>query len=151
MVSWGTGRFMPIEHRLGGFTLIELMIVMAVIAVIAAIAVPIYQTDVARTHATAGLAEIAAGEIAYETLVNEGVVSGSSYADVSNLGLSSETPNCSITATAPASGSSMIQCVLKGTGAVSGHYINLVRNGDGTWSCVSDLESSYRPRSCMAG
>lgn len=135
-----------------GFTLIELMIVVAIIAVLAAIAVPVYQTYVARAHATAGLAEIDPGRTAYETLVNQGVVSGSYYADVDNLGLPSTTSNCSsITATAPVSGKSTIQCVLRGTTSVSGSYIDLVRSSSGSWQCVSNLNPDYMPSSCISG
>lgn len=134
-----------------GFTLIELMIVVAIIAILAAIATPLYQTYVARAQATAGLSEIAPGRTAYETLVNQGVVSGASYADAGNLGLPTDTPNCTITATAPASGDSRIQCALKGSTAVSGKHIDLVRDSSGSWQCVSDLNPSYMPRSCTSG
>lgn len=138
-------------RRQNGFTLIELMIVVAIIAILAAIAVPLYQTYVAQAHAAAGLSEISPGRTAYETLVNQGVASDNSYADVDNLGLPSDTPTCTITATAPASGNSMIQCTLKGPSSVSGHYINLVRNSSGSWQCTSNLSPSYMPRSCVSG
>jgi len=134
-----------------GFTLIELMIVVAIIAILAAIATPLYQTYVARARATAGLSEITPGRTAYETLINQGVVSGTVYADAGNLGLPTDTPNCTITATAPASGDSRIQCALKGSTAVSGKHIELVRNSSGSWQCVSDLNPSYMPRSCTSG
>ena len=135
-----------------GFTLIELMIVVAIIAILAAIATPLYQTYVARAQATAGLSEITPGRTAYETLINQGVVSGGSYTNVDNLGLPTSTPNCTtITATAPASGNSQIQCTLKGSTAVSGRHIDLVRNSSGSWQCVSDLDPSYMPRSCTSG
>jgi type IV pilus assembly protein PilA len=135
----------------GGFTLIELMIVVAIIAILAAIAIPLYQTYVARAQATAGLSEITPGRTAYETLVNQGVATGSSYANVDNLGLPTDTPNCTITATAPASGNSMIRCSLKGGAAIHGNYIDLVRDSSGSWHCVSDLKPSYMPSSCNPG
>jgi len=135
----------------GGFTLIELMIVVAIIAILAAIATPLYQTYVARAQATAGLSEITPGRTAYETLVNQGVVSGANYANVDNLGLPTDTQNCTITATAPASGDSKIQCALKGSTAVRGKHIELVRNSSGSWQCVSDLQPSYMPSSCISG
>ena len=135
----------------GGFTLIELMIVVAIIAILAAIATPLYQTYVARAQATAGLSEITPGRTAYETLLAQGVASGANYANVDNLGLPTDTPNCTITATAPASGDSRIKCALKGSAAVSNHYIDLVRDSSGSWQCVSDLQPSYMPSSCISG
>lgn len=134
-----------------GFTLIELMIVVAIIAILAAIATPLYQTYVARAQATAGLSEITPGRTAYETLINQGVVSGGNYANVDNLGLPSDTSTCTITATAPASGASKIRCTLKGAAAIRGDYIDLVRSSSGSWRCVSNLEPSYMPRSCISG
>jgi type IV pilus assembly protein PilA len=134
-----------------GFTLIELMIVVAIIAILAAIAIPLYQTYVARAQATAGLSEITPGRTAYETLIAQGVATGSSYANVDNLGLPTDTQNCTITATAPASGDSRIQCTLKGSTAVNHHYIDLVRDSSGSWQCVSDLNPSYMPHSCISG
>ncbi|MBD8899281.1 pilin [Rhodanobacter sp. DHG33] len=142
---------MPHARASGGFTLIELMIVVAIIAVLAAIAIPMYQTYVARAQATAGLSEITPGRTAYETLVNQGVVSNGSYVDVGNLGLPTDTSNCTITATTSVRGSGSIQCTLKGSPAVSGHYINLERSSSGSWQCLSNLNANYMPSSCVSG
>lgn len=138
-------------RTVSGFTLIELMIVVAIIAILASIATPMYQTYVARAQATAGLSEITPGRTAYETLVNQGVVSGNSYANMDNLGLPTDTPNCTITATAPASGDSTIRCTLKGPATVRSSHIDLVRDSSGSWHCVSNLQPNYMPRSCVSG
>lgn len=133
-----------------GFSLIELMIVVAIIAILAAIATPLYQTYVARSQTAAALTEISPGRTAYETLVNQGVVSGASYTNVNNLGLPDETSVCSIAATAPADGSSKIRCKLKGHAALTGHYLELERNSSGSWRCVSDVKAQYLPSSCTS-
>lgn len=135
----------------GGFALIDLTIVAALTAIVAAIAVPQYQACVVRAQACAGLAEIVPGRTAYEALVKHGITSRSRYVNVVNLGLPSNAPHCAITATAPASGKGLIRCVLKGSPAVSGSYIDLVRNASGTWSCLSNLKASYLPRHCSTG
>lgn len=138
------------QRTAAGFTLIELMIVVAIIAVLAAIAIPQYQTYVAKSQATAGLDEITPGRTAYETLVNQGTVDGATYANVGNLGLQTDTPRCSISASVPVAGEGYVQCVLKGSTVIQGHQIKWNRNVSGQWSCASDLDPKYMPSSCSA-
>ena len=135
-----------------GFTLIELMVVVAIIAIIAAIALPQYQTYVARSQMTAALSEITPGRTGYETLVNQGVVAGGTYANANNLGLSLQTSRCSLIATlAPVGGAGDITCTLQGNPAIQDHYLKLLRSASGAWSCVSDVASAYLPPSCTNG
>ena len=139
-------------HSSAGFTLIELMIVVAIIAILAAIAIPQYQTYVARSQTTAALAEIDPGRTAYETLVNQGITNGAFYANVGNLGLSSQTSRCSsIIVQAPVGGMGRITCQLQ-EGAVirQGQFIELDRNTSGQWSCSSSVDSKYLPVSCIS-
>lgn len=131
-----------------GFTLIELMIVVAIIAILSAIAIPLYQLYVARSQTTAALTEITPGRTAYELLMDAGVVTGNSYAHVDNLGLSTDTSRCTITAAAPADGQGSITCTLKGSTIINNHYIELARDEHGAWACLSDLPSRVLPSSC---
>lgn len=131
-----------------GFTLIELMIVVAIIAVLAAIAIPQYQTYVAKSQAVAALDEISPGRTAYETLVNQGTINNNAYNNIDNLGLVTESDRCSISVVAPVGGEGSISCVLKGGPAVKDKQILLNRSTDGSWSCATDLDAKYAPVSC---
>jgi type IV pilus assembly protein PilA len=136
------------QRTSAGFTLIELMIVVAIIAVLAAIAIPQYQTYVAKSQAVAALDEISPGRTAYETLVNQGTTDGNTYNNVNNLGLVSETDRCTISAEVPVAGEGSITCILKGGPAVNGKHIDLKRDEAGQWSCSSTLDPRYTPVSC---
>ena len=136
------------QRTSAGFTLIELMIVVAIIAVLAAIAIPQYQTYVAKSQATAGLDEISPGRTAYETLVNQGTVDNGAYNNIDSLGLVTESDRCSVSVVAPVAGEGNITCKLKGGPAVKDKQILLNRNTDGAWTCTTDLDAKYAPVSC---
>lgn len=131
--------------RQGGFTLIELMIVVAIIAILAAIAIPAYQNYVIRSQVAAGLADIAGGRSAFESLV---LVNSATTFDVTDIGLRASTPRCSTLDMNPAA-NGFIRCRLVGNGLIQGSYIRVQRNATGSWTCITDITNTdFHPAGC---
>ncbi|MBK0012033.1 pilin [Stenotrophomonas sp. S41] len=84
-------------HRQGGFSLIELMVVVAIIGILAMIALPQYQNYSAKAKLTAALSDITPGKTGMDLRLAEGTVSDVTGPE--DIGLPSSTSHCrSITA-----------------------------------------------------
>jgi type IV pilus assembly protein PilA len=136
------------KARQGGFTLIELMIVVAIIAILAAIAMPQYQNYVAKSQTSAALSELTPGKIGVETIYAEGGVMAT---DVKEVGLQDTTARCStITMDMRDTGVANLTCALVKNGKVTGDLV-LARSSAGEWSCSSTMpDKELLPNICRA-
>lgn len=137
---------MTTMRKQGGFTLIELMIVIAILAILMAIAVPVYQDYSVRTKNSECVSVVGGAKLAVSEAINEGATdftdtgwtfSGSQYcASAAIDGTSGD-----ITATTQDTGASALQYTFSPSTDGGGHI---------DWNCTTDNANSDRqiPSEC---
>ena len=154
-----------------GFTLIELMIVVAIIGILAAIAIPQYQTYIAKSQVSRVMGEVGALKTAVETCLNDGkqavVISVTPGVTECNLGASASnlqlsggnaaietaSVNGSPTVTSPLAPAMTMTTTFGNNAAgvlkATAQQIIWTRVAAGTWTCSSPgVDAKYKTSGC---
>ena len=153
-----------------GFTLIELMIVVAIIGILAAIAIPQYQNYVGRSNVAAAVSTLSANKTGLEDYVLEygefpdgteepveAVTTVGSEAPAirgerpEDLGIVASTLG-PIKLSDEGDGAGKIELQFtNGNPGIKGKYVQMIRDENGTWTCLTDVEDKFASKACTIG
>lgn len=148
---------MPIQRRVSGFTLIELMIVIAIIGIIASIALPTYQTYVAKAQVSEAISLLEGARSVVDDHVAQTGDFPDTLAELALLGVTRSGLYVSnLGATNTGSGGGSIVATFRSTNVskpLRGRTVQFARSSEGRWTCTpgtSDpLAPQYLPKACL--
>lgn len=141
-----------------GFTLIELMIVVAIIGILAAVAIPAYQSYIARAQ----MAEALSLADGLKTAVAENYGQSGACPGVNSSAASGGVPldttisgqyvlKVDTTATLPCTITATMQPTPQVSGKIASKTLTLQMNDNGgslSWACTSSAAQQYVPKAC---
>ena len=136
----------------------RLMIVVAIIGILAAIAIPAYQSYIAKSQVTRAVAELGALKTSYEDCLNN----GQTAATKCQIGWTgSNIQKLTAPSTAAASTAAPTNSAALGlSGTIAGEFdtgasatlatktVTWTRTASGTWSCATTAANKYAPVGC---
>ena len=157
-----------------GFTLIELMIVVAIIGILAAIAIPQYQNYVGRSNIAAAVQTVSANKTGLEEYVMEygefpdGTTAPKPAVPETSPGAGDGVPAVrgeraqDLGIVNPSFGTIVLKDLNNGSGAITLTFttgnpgintknVQLYRDANGTWSCISDVDPKFENKACSIG
>lgn len=159
-----------------GFTLIELMIVVAIIGILAAIAIPQYQTYVAKSQVSRLMGEVGSQKTPVEDCLNNGQMTAGAATDATHCGGTATASNLiadatgnTLNGTAPAATKGGVPTLTITAGAagvgptaslaatfgssaaaaLSGLTLTWSRDANGGWTCATTALKKYAPAGCV--
>ncbi|MDC4010622.1 pilin [Acinetobacter baumannii] len=151
-----------------GFTLIELMIVVAIIGILAAIAIPQYQTYIAKSQVSRAVSESGSLKTVIEDCLNNGKTTVGEAAGECAIGATGSNilDGAAQSGETLAAGTGVPLVTLANTGAATivatfGNSastalkstpttVTWTRTTDGTWTCESTAAEKYNSSACPA-
>lgn len=144
-----------------GFTLIELMIVVAIIGILAAIAIPAYQSYIAKSQVTRAVAELGALKTSYEDCLNNGQTAigkcqigwtGSNIQEITApVAAAVSTAGPTNTAALALNGTIAGKFGSGASATLNTQTVTWTRTNSGTWSCKTSADNKYAPVGCPNG